>query len=120
MALSKYPVIRDAQLAARKMFYGMASGAKLVECNGEHIDGVEYFIGEDGVRCVWSETVTRFPKSRGSKSKHKHDPRFNVEANDNMIIAVGKPGSRERLDALQAQYAAIEAGQHDVSPFRDE
>lgn len=119
MSLSKYPVIRNAQLAARKMFYGIANGAELVEVTGELIEGVEYFIGEDGVPCIWVEKVQKFPKSRGSKAKHKHDPRLNVAATDHMIVKTGKPGSQERLDALRDQYAAIEASCQDVSPFLD-
>jgi hypothetical protein len=118
MALSKYPVIRDAQLAARKMFYGIASGAELVEV-ANPVEGVEYFIGEDGTPCLWVEKVTKFPKSRGSKAKHKHHRNYNPAAHDNMIVKAGTPGSKERIDALRDQYAAITASGHEVSPFRD-
>jgi hypothetical protein len=111
--------VRGVKRAARAMFYGIASGAELVEVT-DPVEGVEYFTGEDGVPCLWVEKVTKFPKSRGSKSKYKHHRNYNPAAHDNMIVKVGTPGSRERLDALRDQYAAIEAGKHDVSPFRDE
>jgi hypothetical protein len=107
--------VRSMKRSARKMFYGIASGAKLVECHGEPIDGVEYFIGEDGVRCVWVETVTKFPKSRGSKAKHKHHRNLNVSAHDTMVDPVGKPGSAERLAALAARYDRLKDSEQ--SPF---
>jgi hypothetical protein len=34
-----------------------------------------------------------------------------------MIVKVGKPGSRERVNALAEQYAAIMAHGEEVSPF---
>lgn len=118
MALSKYPVIRNAQLAARKMFYGIANGAELVDVHDQDaIEGVEYFVGDDGRRCIWVETVQKFPKPRGSKAKFKHHRNYNPAAPDNMIVKTGKPGSQARKDALRDQYAAIEASGQDVSPF---
>ena len=36
-----------------------------------------------------------------------------------MIVKVGKPGSRERVDALASQYAAILACGEEVSPFSE-
>jgi hypothetical protein len=34
-----------------------------------------------------------------------------------MIVKVGKPGSRERVEALRSQYDAIAAMGEEVSPF---
>ena len=45
-------------------------------------------------------------KNIGKASKEKVDPRYNG-GDDLMIIKVGKPGSRERVEALASQYAAI-------------
>ena len=109
---------RAVKQAVRDSFC-IVTGAELVEVTGDVIEGEEYFTGEDGVPCIWVETVKKLPKSRGSKAKFKHHRNYNPAAPDNMVIAVGKPGSRERLDALQAQYTAIQASGHEVSPFRD-
>ena len=114
-------VNREFRKMAKNIFTGIAVGADLIDVHDQDpIEGVEYFVGDDGRRCIWVEQVSKFPKSRDRKIKHKHNPRLNVAAIDNMIVPVGKPGSQERLDALQAQYAAIEASGHEVSPFRDQ
>jgi hypothetical protein len=46
----------------------------------------------------------------------KADPRL-IGGDDTMIVKVGKPGSKERLDALTHQYGAILACGEEVSPF---
>jgi hypothetical protein len=52
----------------------------------------------------------------GKNKVEKADPRYRG-GDDNMIVKVGKPGSRERVDALVNQYAAILADGCEVSPF---
>jgi hypothetical protein len=52
----------------------------------------------------------------GKNKVEKADPRYRG-GDDNMIVKVGKPGSRERVEALANQYAAILADGCEVSPF---
>jgi hypothetical protein len=40
-----------------------------------------------------------------------------IGGDDTMIVKVGKPGSRERVEALRSQYEAIIACGEEVSPF---
>jgi hypothetical protein len=46
----------------------------------------------------------------------KVDPRYSG-GEDTMIVKVGEPGSRERVEALRSQYDAIAAMGEEVSPF---
>ena len=66
---------------------------------------------------IHSEKVLKFNRKAlrniGKKKKEKVNPRM-VGGEDTMILPVGKPGSRERVEALIVQYAA--AGE-EVSPF---
>jgi len=71
---------------------------------------------------IHSEKVLKFNRKAlrniGKKKKEKVDPRYKG-GDDNMIVKVGKPGSRERVDALASQYAAILAHGEEVSPFSE-
>jgi len=57
-------------------------------------------------------------KNLGKIRKEKADPRL-VGGEDRMIVRVGKPGSAERVAALESQYAAILACGEEVSPFSE-
>jgi hypothetical protein len=67
---------------------------------------------------IYSEKVLKFNRkalrSVGKRKVEKVDPRM-VGGEDTMILPVGKPGSRERVEALAAQYAA--ASGEEISPF---
>ena len=67
---------------------------------------------------IHSEKVFKFNRkalrSVGKRKVEKADPRM-VGGEDTMILPVGKPGSRERVEALAAQYAA--AAGEEISPF---
>jgi hypothetical protein len=71
---------------------------------------------------IYSEKVLKFNRkalrSIGKRKVEKVDPRM-VGGEDHMIVKVGKPGSRERVDALASQYAAILAHGEEVSPFSE-
>jgi hypothetical protein len=55
-------------------------------------------------------------KNIGKRKVEKADPRM-LGGDDSMILKVGKPGSRERVEALRSQYEAIAAHGEEVSPF---
>jgi hypothetical protein len=85
------------------------------------VDDVDYVYGvTDQKRYVVSEKVLKFNrtalKNLGKARKEKADPRY-VGGQDTMIVPVGKPGSRERVDALRSQYEAISAYGEEISPF---
>jgi hypothetical protein len=67
---------------------------------------------------IHSEKVLKFNRKAlrniGKRKVEKVDPRV-VGGEDTMILPVGKPGSRERVEALAAQYAA--AAGEEISPF---
>jgi hypothetical protein len=54
----------------------------------------------------------------GKRKIEKVDPRYKG-GDDLMIVKVGKPGSRERVEALAAQYAAIQNAGEEISPFAE-
>ena len=67
---------------------------------------------------IHSEKVLKFNRKAlrqtGKRKAEKVDPRM-VGGEDTMILPVGKPGSRERVEALAAQYAAAQG--EELSPF---
>lgn len=67
---------------------------------------------------IYSEKVLKFNRKAlrqtGKRKVSKVDPRYGG-GEDTMIIPVGKPGSRERVEALAAQYAAAQG--EELSPF---
>ncbi len=118
---TKYPIIENAKRQARMIFKGIAI-PMLVEIPDDRItEDTDYVYGvTDQKRYVVSEKVLKFNrtslKNIGKIRKEKADPRY-VGGEDTMIISVGKPGSRERVDALRSQYEAIAAYGEEISPF---
>ncbi len=104
---TKFKIIEDAKRQARMCFVGIAI---------PHQPSV----ASDVVGPIRSEKILKFNRTAlrniGKKKKEKTDPRL-VGGQDTMIVKVGKPGSRERVEALIAQYAAIQACGEEVSPF---
>jgi hypothetical protein len=120
---TKYAIIENAKIQARMCFLGMAT-VDLVEIPDDRaIEGEDafYVYGVDGhKRYLVTEKVMKFNRKalrRLGKSKaEKADPRI-VGGEDTMIIKVGKRGSRERVEALAEQYAAIMSHGEEISPF---
>lgn len=104
---TKFKIIENAKRQARMCFLGIA-----IPCQPSLADGV--------YGPIRSEKVLKFNRKalrKGSKAKvEKADPRYNG-GEDTMIVKVGKPGSRERVEALADQYAAILAAGEEISPF---
>ena len=103
----KFPIIENAKRQAFLCFKGIA-----IPHQPSLADGV--------YGPIRSEKVLKFNRkamrtlSKGTLAKA--DPRL-VGGEDHMIVKVGKPGSRERVNALAEQYAAIMAHGEEVSPF---
>ena len=116
---TKFPIIENAKRQARMIFKGIAI-PMLVEIPDDRItEDTDYVYGvTDQKRYVVSEKVLKFNrtalKNIGKTRKEKADPRY-VGGQDTMIVPVGKPGSRERVEELTKQYGAV---QHlEISPF---
>jgi hypothetical protein len=94
----------------------------LVEIPDDRItEDTDYVYGvDDQKRYVVSEKVLKFNrtalKNIGKVRKEKANPRY-VGGEDTMIVPVGKPGSRERVEALRSQYEAIAAYGEEISAF---
>lgn len=119
--MRKPKIVRDAERQARMVFKGIAIPMVVPVPDSRVVDGVDYVSGiQDRGRYVVSEKVVKFNrtalKNIGKRKNENADPRF-VGGDDTMIIPVGKPGSRERVDALASQYAAIMAAGEEISPF---
>lgn len=101
------PILRDFQRAILNHFYGIA-----IPCQPSLADGV--------YGPIKAEKVLKFNRKAlrkiGKRKVEKVDPRYNG-GDDTMIVKVGKPGSRERVEALRSQYEAIAAHNEEVSPF---
>ena len=102
---TKYPIIENAKKQARMCFLGIAIPTEVKDIDGEMIQ---------------VEKVLKFNrkalKNLGKRKVEKTDPRL-IGGEDTMIVRVGKPGSRERVEALRSQYEAIAAHNEEVSPF---
>ena len=102
----KYPMIEAAKVQARMCFLGIAIPTEVKNIDGE---------------MVQVEKVLKFNRKAlrrlGKVRVEKVDPRV-VGSEDTMIVPVGKPGSRERVEALRSQYEAIAACGEEISPFR--
>jgi hypothetical protein len=102
---TKFKIIEDAKRQARMCFLGIA-----IPCDKKAADGT----------MIRSEKVLKFNRKalrKGGKAKiEKIDPRYNG-GDDTMIVKAGKPGSKERVEALAHQYGAILACGEEVSPF---
>ena len=119
--MKKPKIVRDAERQARMVFKGIAIPMVVPVPDSRVVDGVDYVYGiQDHGRYVVSEKVVKFNraalKNIGKRKNENTDPRF-VGGDDSMIIPVGKPGSRERVEALASQYGAILASGEEISPF---
>ena len=116
---TKYPIIENAKRQARMIFKGIAV-PMLVEIHDDKVvDGIDYVYGvTDQKRYVVTEKVLKFNrtalKNIGKVRKEKADPRY-VGGQDTMIVPVGKPGSRERVEELTKQYGVV--AHLEISPF---
>ena len=100
-----FPIIENAKRQAYLCFSGIA-----IPCDKSTADG----------GTVRSEKVLKFNRramrETVAEKAEKVDPRYSG-GEDTMIVKVGKPGSRERVEALRSQYDAIAAMGKEVSPF---
>ena len=108
--MTKFAIVEEAKRTARMCFVGIA-----IPHQPSLADGV---FGP-----IRSEKILKFNRkalrNMGKRKAEKVDPRYGG-GEDNMILKVGKPGSRERVEALRSQYEAIEANGEELSPFRGE
>jgi len=116
---TKYPIIENAKRQARMIFKGIAVPMLVEIPDDKVVDDVDYVYGvTDQKRYVVSEKVIKFNrtalKNIGKVRKEKADPRY-VGGEDTMIVPVGKPGSRERVEELTKQYSAV--AHLEISPF---
>jgi hypothetical protein len=116
---TKFPIIENAKRQARMIFKGVAI-PMLVEIPDDRItEDTDYVYGvDDQKRYVVSEKVIKFNrtalKNLDKVRKEKVDPRY-AGGEDTMIVPVGKPGSRERVEELAKQYGAV--AHLELSPF---
>jgi hypothetical protein len=107
--MTKFAIVENAKIQARMIFVGIAIPHQPSLADGEYGP-------------IRSEKILKFNrkalKNLGRKKVEKNDPRF-IGGSDLMIVKVGKPGSRERVEALADQYAAILACGEEVSPFSE-
>jgi hypothetical protein len=100
---TKYPMIEAAKIQARMTFLGIAIPTEVKNIDGE---------------MVQVEKVLKFNRKAlrrlGKVKVEKADPRL-VGGEDSMIVPVGKPGSRERIEELAKQYGAV--AHLEISPF---
>ena len=116
---TKFPIIENAKRQARMIFKGIAVPMLVEIPDDKIVDGVDYVYGAtDQKRYVVTEKVLKFNrtalKNIGKASKVKADPRY-VGGEDTMIVPVGKPGSRERVEELTKQYGVV--AHLEISPF---
>lgn len=117
--MKKPKIVRDAERQARMVFKGIAIPMVVPVPDSRVIDGIDYVYGiQDRGRYVVSEKVVKFNraalKNIGKRKVEKVDPRM-IGSDDTMRFKVGKPGSRERVEALAVQYASL--SEDEMSPF---
>ena len=120
---TKFKIIEDAKRQARMCFKGLAIPTRVAVEDAQSIIDVDYVYGvTDHKRYVMSEKVLKFNRTAlrnvGKSKIEKADPRL-VGGEDMMIIKVGKPGSRERVEALRSQYEALSVCGEEISPFAE-
>lgn len=118
---TKFPIIERAKIQARMIFKGIAIPMLVEIPDDKVVEDTDYVYGvTDQQRYVVTEKVVKFNRKAlrrlGKVRAEKVDPRL-VGGDDTMIVKVGKPGSRERVEALAHQYAAIMAHGEEISPF---
>lgn len=105
--MTKFAIIENAKVQARMCFLGIAISHQPSLANGEYGP-------------IRSEKVLKFNrkalKKLGKIKKDRVDPRL-VGGDDTMIIPVGKPGSRERVEALRSQYESVMNSGEEISVF---
>ena len=105
--MTKFKIIEDAKIQARMTFLGIA-----IRHQPSLADGV--------YGPIRSEKILKFSRKAlrhaGKVKAEKVDARYNG-GDDTMILKMGKPGSRERVEALRSQYEAVMASGEEVSPF---
>jgi hypothetical protein len=103
----KFEIIENAKKQARMCFLGIAIPHQPSLAEGEYGP-------------IRSEKILKFNRKAlrnlDKTKKEKTDPRF-IGGEDRMIVKVGKPGSKERVEALAQMYA--NAGDTDYSAFKD-
>ena len=101
--MMQFPITRKAWIQAGKIFQGIA-----IPCDKRTVDG----------GTIRSEKVLKFNRKAMRQlnkiSADRVDPRYKG-GDDLMRFKVGKPGSKERIDALAAQYASL--AEEEISPF---
>jgi len=99
----KFAIIEKAKRQAFLCFSGIA-----IPCDKTTADG----------SMIRSEKVLKFNRSSMremvKRTGEKVDPRL-IGGEDRMRFKVGKPGSKERVDALALQYASL--ADDEMSPF---
>jgi tRNA G37 N-methylase TrmD len=102
---TKFKIIEDAKRQARMCFLGIA-----IPCQPSLVDGT--------YGPIRSEKVLKFNRKAlrniGKRKVESVDSRF-IGGEDTMIVKVGKPGSRERVEALRSQYENL--ANNEMSPF---
>lgn len=103
--IDTFTMIENAKRQAYLCFAGIA-----IPCDKSTADGGS----------IRSEKVLRFNRKAMRNTVvekvEKVDPRYGG-GEDTMIVKVGKPGSRERVEALRSQYEAVAVAGEEVSPF---
>lgn len=103
--IDTFTMIENAKRQAYLCFAGIA-----IPCDKSTADG----------GMIRSEKVLRFNRkamrNTVAEKAEKVDPRYSG-GEDTMIVKVGKPGSRERVEALRSQYEAVAVAGEEVSPF---
>lgn len=107
---TKFKIIEDAKRQARMIFLGIA-----IPHQPSTADGV--------YGPIKSEKIIKFNKTAlrnmGKMKKEKVDPRL-VGGSDLMVDKVGKPGSKDRVEALRAFYELQNIAGQETSAFHDE
>lgn len=105
----KFAIVENAKRQARLCFVGMA-----IPCQRKLADG-EY-------GPIRSEKILKFNRTAlrniGKIKNEKADPRF-LGGSDLMVDKVGKPGSRERVEALRVMYEMYAMENQEISAFYD-
>lgn len=118
---TKFAIVENAKRQARMCFKGIAIPMVVEIPDDKVVEDTDYVYGvTDKKRYVVTEKVIKFNRKAlrrlGKVQTEKADPRL-IGGDDSMIVKVGKPGSRERVEALRSQYEAITAYGEEISPF---